>query len=86
MFNFFSELKERFVNIKNKIAPYQLVMMGDGLLYVEGNITLMTLGQENIVFKVDGGVIIVTGKNLSLKNLTTTTLAISGKIVSWEKV
>ncbi len=86
MFNFFSELKERFIDVKSKIAPYQIVMIGDGLFYAEGNISLMTLCQENIVFKVDDGVIIVSGKNLELKNLTTTTLAISGKIISWEKV
>ena len=86
MFNFFSEIKKGVSEIKGKISPYQLVMVGDNLLYVEGKINLMTLSQEVIVFKVDGGVIIVNGKNLGLKELTENTIKIFGKICSWEKV
>ncbi|MBR6663215.1 MAG: hypothetical protein IKL33_00145 [Alphaproteobacteria bacterium] len=86
MFNFFSELKAKFVDVKNKISPYQIVLMGDFLMYVEGNITLMTLAKENIVFKVDKDVVTVLGKNLTIKSLSTNTLAISGEICSWEKV
>ena len=60
--------------------------MGDFLMYIEGKLTLMTLSKENIVIKVLDGVIIVSGKDLTIKDLSKTTLAISGKIRSWEKV
>ena len=86
MFNFFSELKNKYGDIKNKINPYQIVMMGDYLMYIEGKITLMTLSKENIVLKVSDGVIIVTGKDLQVKDLTKNTLSICGKVKSWEKV
>lgn len=86
MFNFFNEIKNGVKNLKDKIAPYQLVMIGDNLLYVEGKINLMTLSKETVVFKVDGGVIIVNGKELGLKELTLNTIKICGKICSWERV
>lgn len=86
MFNFFLELKNKCNNLKDKIVPYQLVMVGDSLLYVEGKITLMTLSMETIVFKVDNLIITVSGKNLTLKDITQNTITIVGKICSWEKV
>ncbi len=86
MFNFFLELKNKCNNLKDKIVPYQLVMVGDSLLYVEGNVTLMTLSMETIVFKVDNFVITVGGKNLTLKDITPNTITIVGKICSWERV
>ena len=86
MFNFFSELKNKCTNLAKKIAPHQIVMVGDYLMYVEGKLNLMTLSAENIVFKVNGGVIIVKGKNLNLKDISENTLTIAGKICSWEIV
>lgn len=86
MFNFFSELKNKYGELKEKINPYQIVMMGDFLMYVEGELSLMTLSKENIVFKVKGAVIIVSGINLTIKDITQNTLTITGKINAWEKV
>lgn len=86
MFNFFSELKEKCENLKDKISPYQIVMVGDFLFYLEGDLTLMTLTKENIVIKVKNGVIIITGENLSIKDLTSNTITILGKICMWERV
>ena len=86
MFNFFSEIKNKFKETMSKTSPYQIVTMGDFLMYVEGAINLMTLSKENIVFKVNGGVIVVSGENLSLKEITTNTLSIVGKIYRWEKI
>lgn len=86
MFNFFLELKNKCNELKGKISPYQLVMVGDSVLYVEGKIVLMTLAKDSIVFKVEGGVIIVNGKNLTLKDISENTITITGKICSWEKV
>lgn len=86
MFNFFSELKTKYLNVKQKISPFQIVMVGDYLMYIEGKLSLMTLSKENIVFKVEGGVIVVRGTDLSLKEISDNTTTISGKICSWEKV
>ena len=86
MFNFFSEITGKFADAKKRITPYQIVMVGDFLMYIEGKISLMTLGRENIVFKVADGVVIISGKDLTVKDISKTTLVICGKISSWEKI
>ena len=55
MFNFFSEIKSKCKELSGKITPYQIVLVGDYLMYVDGNVGLMTLADENIVFKVRAG-------------------------------
>ena len=86
MFNFFDELKNKFNSISNNICPYQMVMMGDYLLYVEGGITIMTLTTTNIVFKVKNRVFTICGCGLCLKEITTDTITITGKINQIERV
>ena len=86
MFNFFNEIKSGINKLKSSLSPFQLVMVGGNLMYVEGKICLMTLTAELVVFKVDSYVIIVNGKGLELKELTTNTIKICGDICSWEKV
>lgn len=86
MFNFFDELKAKYDKCINKISPYQMVMMGDFLLYFEGELTIMTLTTESIVFKVKGGVCTVSGKGLQIKDITSNTLTIIGKIETVERV
>ena len=61
-------------------------MVGSSLLYIEGAINLITLSHKNIAIKVKDGVIIITGENLEVKDLTNSTTTIIGKIKSWEKV
>lgn len=80
MFNFFSEIKEKYKNIKNRITPYQCIMLGNFLLYVEGFMSLMTYSEEVIVCKVNGGVITVNGKKLFIKEMSPSTITIEGKI------
>lgn len=86
MFNFFSEIKEKCGNFVGKVVPYKMVVIGGEAIYVEGNITLMTLTETNIVFKVPHNIIIVNGKRLEVKEITQNTLVICGSIMSWEKV
>ena len=86
MFNFFHELKSKCKEFQNRLSPYQVIMVGDYILYVEGKINLMTLSEETIVFKVTDGVIIVNGKKLALKDISENTITITGKICGWEKV
>ena len=74
-------------NIKDKtFYPYQIIMVGSSLLYIEGTLNLITLSHKNIAIKVKDGVIIITGENLEVKDLTNSTTTIIGKIKSWEKV
>lgn len=84
MFNFFDEIKNKCKNAQAKIAPYQCVLIGNFLLYVEGFSSLMTYTEQTIVFKVKGGVITVYGENLSLKELSPNTITIQGKIINLE--
>ena len=86
MFNFFNELKKKYLSISNKICPYQMVMMGDYLLYVEGNVTIMTLSTNNIVFKLKDCICTVCGMGLGIKEITENTLTIIGKISQIERV
>ena len=86
MFNFFSELKNKYGNVITKINNYQMVMVGDNFLYVEGYLGLMTLSNEVVVFKIPKGVITITGEKLKVKNISDKTLSIVGSIRSVERV
>ena len=84
MFSFFNEIKNKYKDISKKIVTYQCVQMGNYLLYVEGFSSLMTLTSETIVFRVNGGVLTVNGQGLNIKEMSPTTIIISGKILQVE--
>ena len=86
MFNFFSELKNKYVNAVSKINNYQMVMVGDNFLYIEGHLGLMTLSNEIVVFKVKNGVVTIIGEKLKVKDISDKTISIVGNIKSVEKV
>ena len=87
MFNFFSELKSKMGNLKDKVIfPYQIIMVGSSLLYLEGSLNLMTISHENVVVKVKDCVIIITGQNLEIKDLSDSTITVTGTIKRWERV
>ena len=86
MFSFFNEIKNKYKDISKKIAPYKCVQMGDFLLYVEGFLALTTLSAQTIVFKVNGGVLTVSGQGLNIKEMSPTTITICGKIMQVESV
>ena len=78
--------ENKYKEIKSKISPYQIVTMGDFLMYIEGNLNIITISSQSIVLKVLDGVIIVSGKDLSIKDISINTITIVGNILSWEKV
>lgn len=86
MFNFFNEIKSKFKGMKDVILPYQSVMLGNFLLYIEGFSSLMTYTRQTIVFKVKGGVITVTGKDLLVKEMSLSTITITGTISQVEYI
>lgn len=86
MFNFFNEIKSKFKGMKDVILPYQSVMLGNFLLYIEGFSSLMTYTRQTIVFKVKGGVITVTGKDLLVKEMSPSTITIIGTISQVEYI
>ena len=86
MFNFFSELKNKYGSIINKANNYQMVMVGDNFLYIEGHLGLMTLSNEIVVFKVKNGVVTIIGEKLKVKDISDKTISIVGNIKSVEKV
>ncbi len=86
MFNFFNEIKSKFKGMKDVILPYQSVMLGNFLLYIEGFSSLMTYTRQTIVFKVKGGVITVTGKDLLVKEMSPSTITITGTISQVEYI
>lgn len=86
MFNFFSELKNKYCDVMGKINNSNIVMVGNNFLYVEGHLGLMTLSNEVIVFKVNGGVVTVAGEKLKIKDISDKTLTIIGNIRTVERV
>lgn len=86
MFNFFEGLKKEFKLNKEAFGNFNVVLVSNNFLYVEGHKGLLKLEEENISLKVKGGVLVIKGNKLSLKELTLNTVAINGKILSFEVV
>lgn len=84
MFNFFEGLKKEFKLPSELFGNYNLVLVSGSFLYVEGHKGLLKLSEENISLRVKGGVLIVLGSNLSIKELTPNTISITGKITNFE--
>ncbi len=79
MFNFFSELK-KVVKKEKFVDRYNIVNMSGKILYVEGHTGICKLSQNQIAFKFKGGMVIVEGEDMSLAELSETTIKIVGKI------
>ena len=86
MFNFFDSLKQKYKILQNKISPEQCVMLGDYLLYMEGFTGIITLSKETIVFRIKSGVMSIFGQDLSIKEISPTTITICGKIKQVERI
>lgn len=84
MFNFFESLKKEFNLSQDRKKNFNVVLMGNEFLYVEGHKGLLKLSEENVGLKVKGGVLVVLGEALALKELTQNTVAICGKIKTFE--
>lgn len=86
MFNFFNEIKSKFKGMQDVVLPYQSVMLGNFLLYVEGFSSLITYTKETIVFKVKSGVLTIFGKDLQIKEMSPSTITITGAISQVEYI
>jgi sporulation protein YqfC len=86
LFNFFDSLKKEFKLKKENFGRFNVVLVSNDFLYIEGHKGLMKLTKDNIAFKVKGGVLVIKGVGLLLKELTQNTVAIGGKIQSFEVV
>ena len=86
MFNFFNEIKSKCKGVQDVVLPYQSVMLGNFLLYVEGFSSLITYTKETIVFKVKSGVITVVGKDLQIKEMSPSIITITGEISQVEYI
>lgn len=86
MFNFFDEIKSKAKSLKNKISPYQFVVIGNSLLYAEGFTSIITYTTELVAFKVKGGVVSVGGKQIAIREMTQSTITIEGEISQVELI
>lgn len=86
MFNFFNEIKSKFKGMQDVVLPYQSIMLGNFLLYVEGFSSLITYTKETIVFKVKSGVLTIFGKDLQIKEMSPSTITITGTISQVEYI
>jgi len=83
VFNFFSEIKKE-LKLPSLDSNYQMVNINGNILYVEGHKGLLNLSDELIMFRTKNKIISVSGKDLKLKILSSTTLSIMGEIESVE--
>lgn len=79
MFNFFDEIKKAAKNQK-LTERYNIVNISGSILYVEGHLGICRLSNQQITFKVKGGIISVEGEGLVLFELMDKTLKITGQI------
>lgn len=79
MFNFFSEIKKE-LKLPEVDGGYNLVNINGKAVYVEGHKGLLSLAQEQVMFKVKGKIVTVIGKDLKLKEMSSATLSICGEI------
>lgn len=80
MFNFFDDLKKEFKFQPNALMAFNLVMVSNSLIYLEGHKGLLKLSDDNVCVRVKKGVVCVLGKNLKIAEMTQKTIAISGEI------
>ncbi len=79
MFNFFSEIKKE-LKLPDIDGGYDLVNINGKAVYIEGHKGLISISSETIQFKVKDKIIIVSGKDLKLKILSSVTSSIAGEI------
>lgn len=87
MFNFFDEIKKVASKLEGEeLCSYNIVNISGRILYVEGHLGLTQLSKEVITFKVKKGRVIVEGEEMTLAELSDTTMKIIGKIKKFEVV
>jgi sporulation protein YqfC len=79
VFNFFSEIKKE-LKLPDIDGGYNLVNINGKAVYIEGHKGLISISSETIQFKVKDKIIIVSGKDLKLKILSSVTSSIAGEI------
>lgn len=84
MFNFFASLQKEFKLPKEIFGRYNIVLISGSFLYLEGHRGILKLSQENITFRIKGGVVVILGSNMMIKELTKSTAAITGNIKTFE--
>ena len=84
LFQFFASLQKEFKLPKEIFGKYNIVMISSNFLYLEGHKGILKLSEENITFRVPSGVIVITGTNLLIKELTKSTASITGNIKHFE--
>lgn len=83
IFNFFSELKAK-CGVLDIAPPYNIVNMGGQIVYIEGQKGLLKLSSETISCKLKNGYVEVKGTGLMVKELTSSTILLQGKIYKIE--
>lgn len=84
MFHFFSSLQKEFKLPKEIFGVYNVVLISGNFLYLEGHKGILKLSDDNITFRVKGGIVVILGTNLIVKELTVSTASVIGNIKSFE--
>ncbi|MEG1752195.1 MAG: YabP/YqfC family sporulation protein [Clostridia bacterium] len=81
MFNFFDEIKKEFKLVEDEFSGFCMINLSNKLIYVEGHRGMLGFSSEKITFKTKQSVLEITGTNLMLKMLSSTTLCVQGDII-----
>jgi len=84
MFNFFNEIKAKCASLKDKNS-YQLVLISNSCLYIEGFVCVSFFSNECIVLKVREGALKIEGQELYIKEMADGTIMIVGNINKVER-
>lgn len=85
IFNFFQELKTKCCWPKNGAQEYSIINISGKIVYVEGQKGLLVLSSDMVVLKLSGSKKLeIKGANLLVRELTSSTIILEGKIYKTE--
>ena len=84
MFNFFNELIGDYGLEISHANKFNLINLSNKLIYIEGHQGVISIAQNIVTVRVKKGVIVISGNNLKIRQITSNTLSVSGEIKSIE--
>lgn len=84
MFNFFDEIKNKFVGNGDILTDFNIINMSGKILYIEGHCGVVTINSNLVIIKIKKGRVVIDGENFVLKELSENTLLLQGKIIKME--
>ena len=72
---------EKLMNSANSSCDFRIINLGGKSLYVEGIKSVVSIGENELIFQMKKVVILISGKAFKIKYLDKNTCVISGEIL-----